>query len=91
MRAFPTEANQGQIDVTHDFERAEPFKIGQTYRLEYRQPSSPGQNTGISLAKEGYHYGWVRVRSSQPVDDVLSRGKVCFCKVDIDDEGQVNS
>jgi hypothetical protein len=62
-------------DVTEDFDDDECFEIGQTYRLVYRLPSSPGQEEGISLTKNDTHYGWVRIRSRQLVGDVLKKGK----------------
>ncbi|KAH6959782.1 hypothetical protein BKA56DRAFT_601232 [Ilyonectria sp. MPI-CAGE-AT-0026] len=70
------------IYVTDDFAHAACFEVGQTYRLEYRQPSSPGRKTGISLTKERLHYGWVRERSRKPVDDVLQAGLVVLCKLE---------
>ncbi|KAG7416553.1 hypothetical protein Forpi1262_v016757 [Fusarium oxysporum f. sp. raphani] len=42
----------GCTDVTDDFENDACFEVGQTYRLEYRLPSSPGQEEGISLQKK---------------------------------------
>ncbi|EXK76339.1 hypothetical protein FOQG_18916 [Fusarium oxysporum f. sp. raphani 54005] len=68
------------VYVTEGFDDDECFAIGQTYRLVYRLPSSPGQEEGISLTKNDTHYVWVRIRSRQLVDDVLKKGKWCFCK-----------
>ncbi|KAJ9419697.1 hypothetical protein QL093DRAFT_2371773 [Fusarium oxysporum] len=68
------------VYVTDDFENDACFEVGQTYRLEYRLPSSPGQEEGISLTKEGSYYGWVRTRSRKVIDDVLQQGNRCFCK-----------
>lgn len=69
-----------QSDVTDDFETAACFELGQTYRLVYRQPSTPDQNTGISLTKDGSHYAWVREASRPLVEDVLQAGKLVFCR-----------
>jgi hypothetical protein len=66
--------------VTEDFANAARFEVGQTYRLTYRDPSSPGVKTGISLTKEGIHHGWLREASRRGFDDVLEAGKVVLCK-----------
>ncbi|KAG7404299.1 hypothetical protein Forpe1208_v003497 [Fusarium oxysporum f. sp. rapae] len=68
------------VYVTEDYDNDECFEVGQTYRLVYRLPSSPGQEEGISLTKNDIHHGWVRIRSRQLVDDVLKKGNWCFCK-----------
>ncbi|KAL7802905.1 hypothetical protein V8C43DRAFT_301025 [Trichoderma afarasin] len=69
------------VYVTDDFDASSCFQVGQTYVLEYRDPSSPGIKTGISLAKEGIHYGWVKEKSREGVDRVLQGKKTYLCRV----------
>lgn len=69
-----------QSDVTDDFETAACFELGQTYFLEYRQPSTPGLNPGISLIQGGSYYAWIREASRPLVEDVLQAGKPVFCR-----------
>ena len=49
-------AANSDIDVTADFDNAMCFEAGQTYRLRYRNPLSPGVKTGISLKDDNYAY-----------------------------------
>ena len=68
--------------MTYDFANAACFEVGQTYRLTYRDPSSLGVKTVISLINEGIYHAWLREGSRRGFDDVLEAGKEVLCSVE---------
>lgn len=68
--------------VTDDFTDSECFEVGQSYELCFREPTSPGVPTGISLSLNGCHLGWVKQSSRPAVEDILKQNVTVSCRVE---------
>ena len=76
-----SQSNLTAIDVTHDFDDSECFATGNEYAIVFRDPSSPGVLTGLSLHQNEQHSGWVKDRSRGVVEDFVKEEKEVKCRV----------
>ncbi|KAK1825574.1 hypothetical protein QBC39DRAFT_366505 [Podospora conica] len=69
------------VYVTHDFDDAAQFALDEEYHIQPRASSSPGVAPGLSLARDGTHFGWVKEHSRSAIEDAVRQGHTVICRI----------